>query len=105
PREIEYGFQQLCLLLFAGLPHYKEHARAVLDVTWRRQLLLQQIHDKPGFLAVKAARIATPVLLGEKCLCPFAMVVPKLVKQITGEMSSCLYEFSVCGWLNTVFCQ
>src|SRR5262249_35826840 len=80
-------------------------ARAVLDITRRRQLLLQQVHDEPCLLAVKTARITTPVLLGEERLCPFVMVVPKLVKQIPGETSSRFYQFGVCCWLNTILRQ
>src|SRR5713226_7317987 len=83
--EVEDRLQNLRALLLVRLPHDEEHARAVLDVAGRKQLLLQDLHDDGRFGAVKAAWIAAAVQLGEELRCPFVVVVPQLFEQLRGE--------------------
>src|SRR5947209_8048198 len=102
PTKIEDCLKELCRILLVGLPHYEEHARAVLDIVWREQLLAQDLHDQISFAAIKAAGIATAVLLGEEGLRPLVVICPQLIKQLAGKACSFFDLISVRSRLNSV---
>ncbi len=83
--ESEDRLEKLLALLLVRLRHDEEHAGAVLDVTGRKQLALQDLHNDRRLGAVKEAWIAEAVQLGEELRRPFVVVVPQPQEQLLGE--------------------
>ena len=83
--EGEDCLEKLRALLLVCRCQDEEHPGTVLDIIWRQQLTLENLHNDRRLGLVKTARIAEAVQLGEERRCPFVVVVPQLLEKLLGE--------------------
>ena len=84
-REGEDCLKKLNAFLLVRRRQDKKHAGAVLDVTGRQQLALQDLHNDGRLGLVKTARIAEAVQFGEERRRPFVVVVPQPLEKRLGK--------------------
>src|SRR3972149_4556362 len=95
--EVEDRLEDLRVLLAVCLPRDEEHAGAVLDVAGAEELPLEELHDDGRLGAVKAARVAAAVQLGEERVRPLVVGVPQLLEQLFREAGTRLDLEGVLG--------